>query len=189
MTKTTYIFMMIIFVFFTACSNNKNEAEEKKTVNTTKENSIPKNNKQNITLQDTDGNIIEIKKTKKGFIVSGIEKKIVILDFFATWCPPCKAEIPHLNNLQEKYKDNLVIIGILLEQNKDNDEIKNFINYHSINYTITNSEGNFQLAKEVGGVQSIPFMIMYDKNGDYATHYMGAIPEEMIEADIQRVLK
>ena len=69
-----------------------------------------------------------------------------------------------------------------------NEEMKSFINYHGINYTVTNGENNFQMASLTGGVKSIPLMIMYDKEGNYFTHYVGAVPEEMIEADIKKVL-
>ncbi len=188
--KTTLVFSVFIslLLIFTACSD-KNKEETKKANEQRSVTSEINGNKDKIILKDTDNNTIEVKKTDKGFIFSDAKGKAVLINFFATWCPPCKAEIPHLNNLQEKYKDKLKIIGILLEENKDNEEVQNFINYHDIVYTVTNSRGNFQLAKTIGGVQSIPFMILYDKNGDYVTHYLGAIPEEMIDADIQRVIK
>ena len=141
-----------------------------------------------IVLTDTSGKNIKVKKLEDGFIFEGYENKIVLINFFATWCPPCKAEIPHLNNLQQKYNKDIKIISILLEENKSNDEVINFMNKNSIEFTITNSLQNFQLAKEVGGVQSIPFMLIYDKKGHYFQHYKGAVPEEMIEADIKKIL-
>ena len=76
----------------------------------------------------------------------------------------------------------------MLEENKSNEEIKEFMEKNSIEFTITNSISNFKLAKEIGGVRSIPFMLIYDRNGDYSQHYTGAVPEEMIDIDIQRVL-
>ena len=112
----------------------------------------------------------------------------MLVNFFTTWCPPCKAEIPHLNNLQEKYKDNLVIISVLLEENKSNEEVANFIKYNRIYFPITNSSENFQFAKSVGGVKNIPLMFLYDKQGNYSTHYLGAVPEEMLDTDIKKVL-
>ncbi len=141
-----------------------------------------------ILLKDVNGEKIKLIPKESGFTFVNYENKIVILNFFATWCPPCNAEIPHLNNLQEKYKDDVKIISILLEDNKSDEEIKKFINRNQINYTITNSPANFEVAKEIGGVRSIPFMLIYDRNGDYSQHYMGAVPEEMIEVDIKRVL-
>ena len=59
---------------------------------------------------------------------------------------------------------------------------------NGIKFIITNSDDNFKLAQEIGGVKSIPFMLIYDRNGNYSQHYTGAIPEEMIEEDIKKVL-
>ena len=95
---------------------------------------------------------------------------------------------PKTKWLQEKYKDNFVIISVLLEENKSNEEINSFVKYNNINYIITNGIDNFKLAQSAGGVKNIPLMFLYDKNGKYSTHYVGAIPEEMIDADIKKVL-
>ena len=75
-----------------------------------------------------------------------------------------------------------------MEENKSNEEIASFIKYNAIQYPITNSPENFKFAKSVGGVKNIPLMFLYDKNGNYSTHYVGAVPEEMIDADIKKVL-
>jgi len=190
MKRYSYILLLTVALLLSACSkkdkksDNNTITKQEKTVKKIKE---KKSN--TITLTSVNGEKIEIKKTKKGFTFSNAKNKIVLVSFFATWCPPCKAEIPHLNNLQEKYKDKLKIIGILIESNKDNDEIKSFINYHAINYTITNSAANMDFASAVGGVRNVPFMLMYDKKGDYVTHYLGAIPEEMIDSDIQLAMQ
>lgn len=169
-------------LLFTGCSSEKKKSEEK--VKVTKEEF--KNEK--ITLKDINGKEIIVTSIEKGFQFSGMENKVVLVNFFATWCPPCKAEIPHLNNLQEKYKDKFVIISVLLEENKSNEEIANFAKYNNANFIITNSPENFKFAQSVGGVKNIPLMFLYDKNGKYSTHYVGAIPEEMIDSDIKKVL-
>jgi len=176
------LFISCSILFFNGCSSEKKKAED----NSTKVQDEVKNEK--IVLQDISGKQIVVTPLEKGFSFSGYENKVVLVNFFATWCPPCKAEIPHLNNLQEKYKENLVIISVLLEENKSNEEINSFMKYNNINYIITNSLENFKLAQSAGGVKNIPLMFLYDKNGKYSTHYVGAIPEEMIDADIKKVL-
>lgn len=181
--KTIFFIILSIFVLGGCSNDTSTTAQDTKK---TKEVQKPQDN--SITLKDTDGNIIKAIPKESGFKFVGYENKIVIINFFATWCPPCKAEIPHLNNLQEKYKKDVKIISILLEENKSNEQIKEFIRKNGIEFTITNSPSNFDLAKKVGGVKSIPFMLIYDRNGDYSQHYIGAVPEEMIDIDIQRVL-
>ena len=133
---------------------------------------------------------IDLIQTNEGFEFQGKYKnKVVLLDFFATWCPPCKAEIPHLVNLQKKYKDNFAIIGVLLEEDKNQDILDSFIREFNINYAVSNNFDNTRLSQAVGGIRTLPTMIMYDRKGNYFTHYIGAIPEEMIDRDIQRALE
>jgi len=174
---------ILTLLIFTGCN-------EKTTNDTTKTASeeVPKEASNGIVLYDTSGQEIKVKSLENGYIFEGYENKIVLVNFFATWCPPCKAEIPHLNNLQEKYKKDIKIISILLEENKSNEDLIEFINYYNIEFTITNSKDNYKLAQEVGGVRSIPFMLIYDRNGKYFQHYTGMVPEEMLEADIKKVL-
>jgi len=176
---------ILTLLIFTGC-NDKKEAQ----TTTSKVNKVVSTQKkiQGIILKDTTGKEIKVTKTENGFIFEGYENKVVLLSFFATWCPPCRAEIPHLNNLQEKYKKDLKIISVLLEENRSNEYVTDFMKNNDIKFTITNSDSNFQMAKEVGGVESIPFVLIYDRKGNYSQHYTGAIPEEMMETDIQRVL-
>ena len=154
----------------------------------TKEKEVKEFKSEKITLKDITGKEIAVTSTEKGFVFSGYENKVVLVNFFTTWCPPCKAEIPHLNNLQSKYKDNLIIISVLLEENKSNEELMNFAKFNGINFVITNSIENFKFAQMAGGVKNIPLMFLYDKEGKYTTHYVGAVPEEMVDSDIKRVL-
>ena len=174
--------ILALFIL-TGCTESTNEQKTQTTENVT-----PKVESKDIILTDTAGKNIKVTTLDNGFIFEGYENKVVLINFFATWCPPCKAEIPHLNNLQEKYNKDLKIISILLEENKSNEDIIDFINKNDIKFAIVNSSDNYKLAKAVGGVKSIPFMLIYDKNGKYSQHYTGAVPEEMIEADIKKVL-
>jgi len=174
---------ILALLVFAGCNDDTNA----QTTNNT-EVVTPTQTKEGIVLQDTNGKKIIVKSLENGFIFEGYENKIVLVNFFATWCPPCRAEIPHLNKLQEKYKKDVKIISILLEENKSNKDIIGFMNNNGIEFTITNSKDNYKLAKAVGGVKSIPFLLIYDRNGQYSQHYIGAVPEEMIEADIKKVL-
>ena len=184
--------VVLALLILSGCSNDSQEKDTKDTGKISQEKSsnkeAPIKKDAGIVLTDTSGNDIKVKETKDGFIFEGYENKVVLINFFATWCPPCKAEIPHLNNLQQKYSKDVKIISILLEEHKSNEEIVKFINKNSIEFTISNSLDNYKLAQKVGGVQSIPFMLIYDRKGSYSQHYIGAVPEEMIEADIKKVL-
>ena len=75
-----------------------------------------------------------------------------------------------------------------MEDNKEDITIQKFEKLMQINYPIANSPENFLLSDALGGIKSLPTTVMYDKRGNYFTHYVGAVPQEMIEADIQRAL-
>ncbi len=114
------------------------------------------------------------------------------LIFFATWCPPCKAEIPHLNNLKEKYKDSFEVVAVSLGERSggltSKEKMETFINDFKINYIVSNSEINFDVADAMGGIRSIPTMFLFDPSGKIVQKYVGLVPEEMMETDIKRAL-
>jgi thiol-disulfide isomerase/thioredoxin len=168
--------------------NNQNEKIDKKSVDNNK--STTKETKQNVLhMVGSDGKKYELFANYDGIKFKGYEGKVLILDFFATWCPPCRAEIPHLVHLQEKYKDKIQIFSILMEENKDNLELEEFIKEFKINYPVLNSKENFFLSQALGGIRSLPTLVVYDTKGGYFTHYLGAAPEEMLESAILKALK
>ena len=103
---------------------------------------------------------IKITADPNGWKFEGVQGKAVLLNFFATWCPPCKAEIPHLNNLKKKYNGEFEVVAVLVENDKSNEQMKQFINEFSVNYPIVNSKENMKLIGAVGGVKSIPTMFL-----------------------------
>ncbi len=144
-------------------------------------------------LVDLEKNIYNVSKTGKEFKVQGLEDKVVIFDIFATWCPPCRASAPNLAALQKNYKDEVKVIGVLIEEDKSDAYVQRFIDTYGADYTISNAEDNKALSRALGtstGIGQgfpIPLMVMYYK-GKYINHYIGVIPEEMIESDIKRAL-
>lgn len=180
---------IFLFILLLALSGCQDESSQKDTTQSKKEsNPSTQEDKSKFILEGINGEKIVLHVKDKGFVFEGFEKKIVLLNFFTTWCPPCVGQMPHLASLQNRYKENLVIIGVILEENQDNQEVINFINNHNVEFTLTNSKENFRLSTHIGGIESIPYMILYDKDGDYFKHYSGAIPEEMLEVDINKLL-
>ncbi len=181
------LFVVSIAIF--GCGNRKKNDTTTSSKDTAKAESIKQAVATDIKLHTVRGDEIVFTKKKDNLKLKNSNNKIILLNFFATWCPPCKAEIPHLINLQKKYKNRLKIISVLLEDDKPDSEIKSFIKYNHINYIVTNGANNFKLSNLLGGIQNIPFMILYDKNGKVLTHYIGIIPEEMIDSDIKKAIK
>ncbi len=111
--------------------------------------------------------------------------KIVILDLFATWCPPCKHEIPIFVELQKTYQDSLIIVGLSYDQTTG-DKVKSFMEKLKINYPVY--WGSQEIAKQVG-LRGIPHTLVLDQEGRIVGNYIGFRPKEVFEADIKKLLK
>ncbi|MFH1379791.1 MAG: TlpA disulfide reductase family protein [bacterium] len=102
------------------------------------------------------------------------EGKVVFIDFWASWCPPCRTAIPRVAALHEEYKDNdeVVIMGINLDQNRK--QADDFIAEHSFSY-ITLVGGLSQVSQEYG-VRGIPAFFIIDQEGTIIKQYSGFTP-------------
>jgi len=144
------------------------------------------------TLDGIDGSKYEVTKAGTDFSTAGTPEAVVVYDIFATWCPPCRAEAPHLSSLQTKFQGKVKFIGISIEEGNDNAFYQKFAADIGINYTLVNSPDNQKLARSlaasigVGQDFPIPLMIIF-KNGRFVKYYSGLVPEEMIESDLKQL--
>ncbi len=128
-------------------------------------------------LPDLEGNIVK----NTDFL-----GKVVILDFWATWCGPCRMEIPHFIELQKKYKDQgLEIVGLSLDDGGAKD-VKPFADEHGINYTMLIANG--ETAKAYGGISGIPTTFVVDKSGKIVNRFLGYTDPSVFETTIQPLL-
>lgn len=172
-------FGLLLVVIFSGC-------DKKEEINEDIIASTPKSQIRTFNLKKTDGSFITIEYENGKWNFKDFPNKVVLLNFWATWCPPCKAEIPHLNNLVQKYKDEFIVLGVLVEEDKNNEDLISFMKSHQMQYPVTNGQENFYLAQAVGGVSSIPAMFMFDKTGKMVMNYVGAVHEEILESDINK---
>lgn len=125
--------------------------------------------------------------------ISDISKEIIILNFFATWCPPCKGQIPYLTDLEKKYEGKLFIAGLLVNDTPDKETLTNFLKEYAVNYFVSQSSQNDDFAKlaieklHLPEDLPIPLTILF-KGGHYYSHYEGAVPVEMLEHDIKNAM-
>lgn len=120
--------------------------------------------------------------------LSDFRGKVVLVDVWATWCPPCREEIPGFIKLYEKYKDKgLEIIGISVDQGGKN-IVKTFTEKFKINYHIVIGDPE-EVMKIFGPIRGIPTTFLIDEKGMIKNKYIGYRPEEVFEEDIKKLLE
>ncbi|MFZ0388889.1 MAG: TlpA disulfide reductase family protein [Calditrichia bacterium] len=118
--------------------------------------------------------------------LSDYKGKVVILDFWATWCGPCRMEIPSFVEMRENYNDKgLEIIGVSLD--RDGWQAVNpFVQQYKINYPIV--LGTQQIVADYGGINAIPTTFIINKNGEIVDKVIGYKPKSYFENTIQKLL-
>lgn len=142
------------------------------------------------------GKPISITAEQEGWKFEGIENKVVLLTFFGTWCPPCTAEIPHLNNIRSKLNQNFEILAVDIGPRSgglnSQEHLEEFIQKHNITYPIVsgvNAKKLFAAVSDLNKSASVPFMVLFNKEGQYVKYYIGMKPEEMLFNDINATIK
>jgi thiol-disulfide isomerase/thioredoxin len=116
--------------------------------------------------------------------LSDYKGKVVLLEFWATWCPPCRASVPGLEKLHKAYKDKgLVLLAVAMDMGDD--EVRSYVKESGITYTVL--KGTEDVATKYQ-VRSIPMMLVLNKEGKITKRYLGMGSDEDLEADIKASL-
>ncbi len=100
--------------------------------------------------------------------------KVLVVDFWATWCPPCVGEIPGYVALQKKYgKDGLAIVGVSMDQDPPA-KVKKWVAAHHVDYTIVMADDS--VVDAFGGMDAIPTTFIIDRDGNIRDRKVGADP-------------
>jgi len=122
----------------------------------------------------------------KAISLSDYKGKVVFLNFWATWCPPCRQEIPGFIKAFDKYKDQgLVILGVAVSDRENS--VKNFVDQHSINYPV--AMGDMKIVQDYEPGQYIPATIIIDRNGKIHHKHVGYMEQSQVEDLFQELTK
>ena len=118
--------------------------------------------------------------------LSDYRGKAVLLNFWATWCPPCKVEMPWFVDLQKQYgKDGLVILGVAMDDSEPG-TIAKFANDLGVNYTVL--LGTDKVSDDYGDVQYLPTTFFIGRNGAVVDKLTGLLDRKDIEDDVKKAL-
>ncbi|MEZ5351515.1 MAG: TlpA disulfide reductase family protein [Bryobacteraceae bacterium] len=118
--------------------------------------------------------------------LSDYKGKVVLLNFWATWCGPCKLEIPWFMEFEQKYKDNgLAVLGVSLDE-EGWDVVKPYLERTKINYRIL--LGDDAVAQMYGGVDALPSSFIIDREGRIAAVHIGLVSKSEYQKDLDALL-
>ena len=115
--------------------------------------------------------------------LSDFEDKVIFLNFWASWCPPCRKEMPYMQQIYQEYQEQVKILAVNLQEGET--KVKDFIKKNNYNFTVLRDQG--QLAARYQ-VQGIPKSIFIDKNGIIKAQHTGSMTKSMMENAIEKAV-
>lgn len=129
-------------------------------------------------LKDSTGTTVKL---------SDFRGKVVLLNFWATWCEPCKVEIPWFISFQQKYKNrDFAVLGVSMDDDGW-DSVKPYLAQSKINYQVV--VGNDDISKLFGELDALPTTFVIDRDGHIASSHIGLVSKMTYEEEIAKALK
>ncbi len=129
-------------------------------------------------LEDANGQTLKL---------SDLRGKVVLLNFWATWCGPCKVEIPWFVEMEREFKDRgFAVVGVSMDEDGWK-AVKPFMQDMKVNYRMV--LGTEEMAQLYGGVEALPTSYILDRNGKVASVHMGIVSRKVFEEEIRALLE
>lgn len=119
--------------------------------------------------------------------LASFKGKVVLLNFWATWCGPCKVEIPDLVELQNEYADDLVVLGFL-SLDPVTDSTRQFVTEYGMNYPVLDGNGREDVEEAFGPMIGLPTSVIIGRDGRIAAKYAGIRSKAQLEREIKALL-
>jgi thiol-disulfide isomerase/thioredoxin len=130
------------------------------------------------TLKDVEG---------KDVALASFKGKVVVLDFWATWCGPCKVEIPHFIEFQQKYgAKGLQVVGISVDDPVD--KLAPYVKEMGMNYPVLQGLGHDEVQDAFGPILGIPVSVMISRDGKVCATHTGLTGKDVFEQEINALL-
>lgn len=152
------LFCFAIFVF--GCGSNLSAKESGETAS-------------DFQLTDVSGKVVKLSDSKG---------KIIILNFFATWCPPCRMEMPDFNEIAETEADSVSVVAVNVGGESDA-AIKKFADSNNLKFPVAKDDG--KVSELYGPLSAIPVTYIIDKNFRIAKKYIGMRTKDVFAADVE----
>ena len=117
---------------------------------------------------------------------SSLKGKIILLNFWATWCEPCKEEIPDLITLQEQYKNDLVVLGFSIDDSPE--QLRKYAAEYKMNYPVLVGAGHENIQEAYGPMWGVPVTVIIDREGRIAKKQTGIRSLTQFEREIKKLL-
>jgi peroxiredoxin len=132
----------------------------------------------NFSLKDADGNAVNL---------ADYRGKVVLINFWATWCGPCEAEIPWFIEFEKKYKDQgFAVLGVSMDDDGWK-SVRPYIASHKINYRIM--IGSEVVSQQFGEIEALPTSFVLDREGRIASNHVGLVDKVDYQNEIVKLLQ
>lgn len=195
--KYALLILLLLGYFISACSNNEEKIQNDFLFK-------EYNQGDKIVLNSVNGGSKTLIRTQKGFIIEGDENKVLMFDFFGTFCAPCKEEALELSTLWKNNTKQFFIIGLTHFEDVSDAEVKKFADDYGAYYFLSNSNENSriiaQILKDINyqSMEQLPFKVVL-KNGIYQEltdywnegkktyFYLGKVPTSLMQQDLNLI--
>lgn len=164
---------LVFCLFATGCNSELERVKAAALKPPQKRNPAP-----DFTLKDADGRTVKL---------SDYKGKVVLLNFWATWCGPCRLEIPWFMDFEQKFKDRgFAVIGVAMDD-EGWEIVKPYIEKMKMNYRVV--IGDEMTAVRYGGIDAMPSTFIIDKDGKIAAVHVGLVSKGSYQNDIEQLLQ